>query len=106
MTDNHNMNKTTMKDVQLQHFLFKRASRMSEMFPKTLFSVNKSRSKTFGNYPYFLPATTTTGYPIRPFSFHLQPEINLSLYIFLKALRETFDIVLLSQIFSTCHDMK
>ena len=37
MTDNHNMNKTTMKDVQLQHFLFKRASRMSEMFPKTLF---------------------------------------------------------------------
>ena len=37
MTDNHNMNKTTMKDVQLQHFLFKRASRMSEMFLKTLF---------------------------------------------------------------------
>ena len=37
MTDNQNMNKTTMKDVQLQHFLFKRTSRMSEMFPKTLF---------------------------------------------------------------------
>ena len=37
MTDNQNMNKTTMKDVQLQHFLFKTASRMSEMFPKTLF---------------------------------------------------------------------
>ena len=37
MTDNQNMNKTTMKDVQLQHFLFKRASRMSEMFPKILF---------------------------------------------------------------------
>ena len=37
MTDNQNMNKTTMEDVQLQHFLFKTASRMSEMFPKTLF---------------------------------------------------------------------
>ena len=28
MTDNQNMNKTTMKDVQLQHFLFKTASRI------------------------------------------------------------------------------
>ena len=27
-----------MKDVQLEHFLFKRASRMSKMFPKSLFS--------------------------------------------------------------------
>ena len=64
MTDNQNMNKTTMKYVQLQHFLFKTASRMSEMFPKTLFFfefvcsfffkwMNESGSKTFGNYPYF-----------------------------------------------------
>ena len=37
MTDNQNVNKTTMKDVPLQHFLFRRASRMSEMFPKTLY---------------------------------------------------------------------
>ena len=37
MTDNQNVNKTTMKDVQLQHFLYKRASRMSEMFRKTFF---------------------------------------------------------------------
>ena len=35
MTDNQNVNKTTMKDVQLQQLLFKRASRMSEMFPKS-----------------------------------------------------------------------
>ena len=39
MTDNQNVIKTTMKDVQLQHFLLKRASRMSKMFRKTLFSV-------------------------------------------------------------------
>ena len=40
MTDNQNKNKTTMKDVQLQHLLFKTASRMPEMFLKTLlFSV-------------------------------------------------------------------
>ena len=38
MTDNQNVNKATMKDAQIQHFLFKRASRMSEMFPKTVFS--------------------------------------------------------------------
>ena len=38
MTDNQNVNKTSMKDVQLQQLLFKRASRMSEMFPKSLFS--------------------------------------------------------------------
>ena len=37
MTDNQNMIKTTIKDVQLQHYLFKTAGRMSEMFPKTLF---------------------------------------------------------------------
>ena len=37
MTDNQNKNKTTMKDIQLQDFLFKTASRMPEMFPKTLF---------------------------------------------------------------------
>ena len=36
MTENQNMNKTKMEDVQLQHLLFKTASRMSEMFPKTL----------------------------------------------------------------------
>ena len=71
MTDNQNKNKTTMKDVQLQHFLFKTTSRMPQMFPKTLFFfvfvsssfflMDKSRGKTFGKYPYFLPATTTTG---------------------------------------------
>ena len=65
------MNKTTMKDVQLQHFLFKTASRMSEMFPKTLFFFVFVCSFFFF---YFLPATTTTGFPVRPFSFHLQPE--------------------------------
>ena len=89
MAENQNMNKSTMKDVQLQHFLLKRASRMSEMFPKCLKclfffvfvcsfflkkQMNESRSETFGNYPYFLPATTTIGFPVRPFSFHLQPE--------------------------------
>ena len=37
MTGNQNMNKTTMKYVQLQQFLFKTASRKSKMFPKTLF---------------------------------------------------------------------
>ena len=38
MTDNQNVNKTSMKDVQQQHFLCKRASRVAEMFPKTSFS--------------------------------------------------------------------
>ena len=35
MTANQNMNKTSMKHVQ-QHFLFKTASKVTEMFPKTL----------------------------------------------------------------------
>ena len=84
MTENQNVNKTTMKDVQQQHFLFKRASRMSKMFPKTLLSFvfvcsfffkigeRVSKQDFRRNYPYFLPAATTTGYPIRPFSFHLR----------------------------------
>ena len=38
MTDNQNVNKASMKDVQQQHFLCKRASRVAEMFPKTSFS--------------------------------------------------------------------
>ena len=38
MTDNQNVNKTSMKDVQQQHFLFKRARRVAEVFPKTSFS--------------------------------------------------------------------
>ena len=37
MTDNQNMSKATIKDVHLKHLFFKRASRMSEMYPKTLF---------------------------------------------------------------------
>ena len=39
MTDNQNTNKTSMKDVQQQHFLFKTASRMSEMFREILISL-------------------------------------------------------------------
>ena len=35
MAANQNMNKTSMKHVQ-QHFLFKTASKVTEMFPKTL----------------------------------------------------------------------
>ena len=46
MTDNQNMNKTSMKHVQ-QRTLFKTSSRVNEMFPKTYFS----RSKTFANHP-------------------------------------------------------
>ena len=37
MTGNQNMNKTTMKYLQLQQLLFKTASRMPKMFPKTFF---------------------------------------------------------------------
>ena len=39
MTDNQNMSKTSMKDVQQQYFLFKTASRVREKFSKTLFSL-------------------------------------------------------------------
>ena len=39
MTDNQNINKTSMKHVQQQHFLFKTASWVTEMFPKPLLSL-------------------------------------------------------------------
>ena len=39
MTNNQNIKKTSMKDVQQQHFLFKTAIRMTEMFPKSCFFV-------------------------------------------------------------------
>ena len=37
--NNQKMNKTSMKDVQQQNFLFKTAIRMTEMFSKPCFSV-------------------------------------------------------------------
>ena len=37
--------------------------------------MNESRSKIFANYCYFLPATTTSEHSLKPFSFHLQPEV-------------------------------
>ena len=43
MADNQNMNKTPMKDVQQQHFLFKTASSLTEMFPEILFSLSLLR---------------------------------------------------------------
>ena len=107
MTDNQNVNKTTMKDVQLQHFLFKRASsenvwNVSENLV-FLFFLNRWTS---------LEAATTTGsyynwvsYKTFLFPFATR-KFNLSLCIFLKALREAIEIAFLSQIFSTCHDMK
>ena len=39
MTNNQNIKKTSMKDVQQQHFLFKTAIRMTKMFPKSCFFV-------------------------------------------------------------------
>ena len=79
--------------------------RMSEMFPKTLFSFFLNRWTS-------LEAATTTGsyynwvsYKTFLFPFATR-KFNLSLCIFLKALREAIDIAFLSQIFSTCHDMK
>ena len=75
MTDNQNVNKTTMKDVQLQHFLFKRAS------SENVWNVSENLVFLFFKYigervskQLLQLAATTTGYPIRPFSFHLQPE--------------------------------
>ena len=79
--------------------------RMSEMFPKTLFSFFLNRRTS-------LEAATTTGsyynwvsYKTFLFPFATR-KFNLSSCIFLKALREAIDIAFLSQIFSTCHDMK
>ena len=88
MTDNQNKNKTTMKDVQLQHFLFKTGSRMPEMFPKTLFffvffcsfffnrrtSLEARLSAYILTFYLQLLQLVETGYPIRSFSFHLQSE--------------------------------
>ena len=91
MTDNQNKNKTIMKDVQQQHFLFKTASTMPEMFLKTLFffvffcsffffflnirtSLEERLSVNILTFYRQLLQLVETGYPIRPFSFHLQSE--------------------------------
>ena len=81
-----------MKHVKQRHFLFKTASRETEMFPKIFYFplsasviffpayeawLIKRRTRLEARlcyYPNFLPAITRTGYSLNTLSFHLQPE--------------------------------
>ena len=78
MTDNQNMNKTSMKDMQQQHFYQFKTASLRENWNVSVnldsFVLCLFVCKIFSIYRYFLPATTTTGYSLKPFSFHLQPE--------------------------------
>ena len=82
--------KTAMKDVQQQHFYSTQQLKWLkwlEMFQNPCYLCfcllvclffsrlsDEPRSKTFANYPYFSPATTTSIYSLKRFTFHLQRE--------------------------------
>ena len=112
MTDTQNMNKTTMKDVQLEHFLFKTASRIWNVSENLVFLC----VCWLVFFLFFFNRWTSleARLSVITLTFYLQllqlgildlplsicnQKINLSLCIFLKALREAIDIVFLSQTF-------